>query len=377
MTELRKEFTNNSKIEQDNLYPYLLETPGHIRAGAISDLVDAYKSNFAKRKINPYFHFEINYRSKKSEQSILIEKNSGATIDHQNNVFKMYSSWLGKEGIKYHIRQRDKHAKIIPSIEYDCRLILDTMGRYYLNIPCHVEACDNQARSTDKNHSWAALDPGGRTFQTVYSPTIGCAYKIGQGDISRICRLCLCLNKLISKKDKGFNKKDHERGQPNRQKNQRMIKKLRIKIKHLIDEVHWKSIDFLLNNFSDIMIPIFGVQPMINRTTRKISKKSVKQLISWRHYEFRQRLISSALRRNKSIHVIGEEYSTQACGNCQHLDKNVGGKIIYKCSKCGIRLDRDLNGGRNIFIMNGEICSENRISQIVVPESIIDLDLMI
>ena len=221
------------------------------------------------------------------------------------------------------------------------------------------------------------MDPGGRTFQTVYSPTIGCAYKIGQGDISRICRLCLCLNKLISKKDKGFNKKDHERGQPNRQKNQRMIKKLRIKIKHLIDEVHWKSIDFLLNNFSDIMIPIFGVQSMINRTTRKISKKSVKQLISWRHYEFRQRLISSALRRNKSIHVIGEEYSTQACGNCQHLDKNVGGKIIYKCSKCGIRLDRDLNGGRNIFIMNGEICSENRISQIVVPESIIDLDLMI
>jgi putative transposase len=371
LVDLRKEFTNNSKIEEDGLYPYLLETPSHIRAGGISDLVEAYRSNFAKRKINPHFQFDIQYRSKKLEQSILIESDSCATIDTVNHILKMYPSCLGSEGIKYHVRHNHKTKEIVPSIDYDCRLILDTMGRFYLNIPCHVETCDNQTRSNDIDNSWASLDPGVRTFQTIYSPTTGCAYKIGQGSISRIYRLCLCIDKLISKRDKGFQEKNREKGQPDRQKNQRKIKKLRIRIRHLIDEVHWKTINFLLTNFSAIMIPIFEVQSMVSRMERKISKNSVRQLISWRHYEFRQRLISSASRTNVHIHVIGEEYSTQACGNCQNLDKNVGGKEIYKCRHCGIKLDRDLNGSRNIFIMNSSM------RQIESVKHLTDIDLMI
>ena len=350
-TELRKQFTNNSKIREDDLYPYLLETPAHIRAGAVTDLVEAYQSNFAKQKLDPSFKFDIKYRSKKNDQAILIEADSGTSIDHQNHVVKMYPSLLGKEGIKFFIRHRDRKKNMIILIDHDCRLIRDTMGRYYLNIPCYVNACDNQARCNDTQESWGALDPGSRTFQTIYTIIKGVAYKIGQGDISRIYRLCLHLDKLLSIKSKKLSKKDHEKGKVNRQSIQKKIKKLRLRIKHIVDEVHWKVIHFLVSNFTDIVIPVFGVQSMINRTTRKISSNTVRKLLGWRHYTFRQRLINTAKRTSTRIHVVGEEYTTKTCGSCMKL-YDVKSSEVYKCPSCGVRMDRDLNASRNIFMMN-------------------------
>jgi putative transposase len=282
-------------------------------------------------------------------------------------------------------------------VDYDCRLIRDIRGKYYLNVPCYVSACDNKARVNTEAQSWGALDPGVRTFQTIYSPTTGVAYKIGQGDIARIYRLCLHLDRLLSIKPKGFDLTQKKKGQTTRQSNQRKIKNLRLKIRHLIDEVHWKTINFLLKNFMNVVIPVFGVQTMINRRTRKISKQSVRKMLGWRHYTFRQRLIASAKKTSTKIHVIGEEYTTQTCGFCMKLYKSIGGREVYKCPSCGIKMDRDLNGSRNIFMMNCELTRDfhhNEISndhptelvkqtvEVVVDRTIVvaqitDLDLML
>lgn len=358
VSDLRKEFTNNSKIKEESMYPYLLETPKHVRDGAITDLVGAFKSNFTKHQINPEFKFNMNFRSKKQDQSILIEKDSGAYLDHDNHCFHLYPRFLDQP-IKYYIRHRDRSKKFIPNIEYDCRLILDTKGHYYINIPCFVSTSDNQTGINKK--SWGALDPGVRTFQTIYSPQQGIAYKIGSGDQSRIYRLCLALDRLISKRDQGFSQKTHQKNQPNHQSIRHKIKNLRSKIQHIVDEVHWKTIHFLLTNFRNILIPIFNVQNMICKKSRKLNVKSVRQMLGWSHYKFRQRLISNARRTQTKVWVIGEEYSTQTCGSCLCLHKKVGGQKQFKCPQCQIMLDRDLNGARNIFMMNVKYEGERRV----------------
>lgn len=349
LIDLRKEFTNNSKIEEDGLYEYLLDTPKHVRDGAIADLVGAFKSNITKQKKDPNFKFTINYRSKKQDQSLLIESNSGIQLDTQNHQIKMYPTFLNNP-IKYYIRSKDKTKKFVPSIQYDCRLVQDASGRFYLNIPCHVIPCDNQTGNNHVKNEWVSLDPGVRTFQTMYSPQTGIAYKIGQSDISRIYRLCLQLDRLISQQERGF--KGNIKGQMNHRTVKNQIDKLRKKIKHVIDEVHWKTIHFLLTQFSHIIIPIFKVREMVNRTTRKINKKVVRQMINWRHYTFRQRLISSANRMGKKVYVVGEEYSSKTCGSCLQIDEHLGGKKVYKCPQCYVHMDRDMNGARNIFMMN-------------------------
>ena len=69
------------------------------------------------------------------------------------------------------------------------------------NIIHPVPPCESQTRKDQ----WCYIDTGVRTFGTVYSPTPGVCYKIGDKDISRIYRLCKNIDDLISKK--GLNKK--------------------------------------------------------------------------------------------------------------------------------------------------------------------------
>lgn len=341
LIELRKRFINADQIPND--MKYLKDCPKHVRDGAISDLVEAYSSNFKKRAKNPEHKFEIKFRSKKENQSIVIP--CDALRWGEEESFKMYPTFL-KNKIRFHCRLRDiQDGKKIDRVDYDCRLQVDKLGRFYLCIPLvkgYEGACESQ---TSSKTSWVALDPGVRTFQTLYSPEKGVAFKIGDGDMTRIVRLCKHLDKLISKtsqtkayrKVKRYNKASF---------------RLRERIKHLIDDVHWKAINFLLSRFQNILIPSFDVSRMVRKADRKIGKQSVRKMLTWRHYTFRKRLIEKSKFTNSNVYVIGEEYTSKTCGNCFQLHHKLGGKKQFHCPHCNVKIERDLNGGRNIFLKN-------------------------
>ena len=49
--------------------------------------------------------------------------------------------------------------------------------------------------------------------------------------------------------------------------------------------------------------------------------------------------------------IIGNEcYSTKTCTNCGSLNRP--NDRDYKCSNCKLEIHRDLNGARNILLMN-------------------------
>ncbi len=56
--------------------------------------------------------------------------------------------------------------------------------------------------------------------------------------------------------------------------------------------------------------------------------------------------------RGNKFKVITEEYTSKTCTGCGKINKSLGGKEEFKCGKCGIEIDRDLNASRNICIMN-------------------------
>ena len=47
---------------------------------------------------------------------------------------------------------------------------------------------------------------------------------------------------------------------------------------------------------------------------------------------------------------IKEWMTSKMCSNCGEIDEKLGSKEIYECKKCKIKLDRDINGARNIHI---------------------------
>ena len=41
---------------------------------------------------------------------------------------------------------------------------------------------------------------------------------------------------------------------------------------------------------------------------------------------------------------------SKTCSNCGNLKENLRGNHNYNCNKCGININRDINGARNIYI---------------------------
>lgn len=354
---MRKRFVTADAVP-DNL-KFLLDTPKHVRDGALDDLSAAYKSNLEKRKINPDHRFQVAFRSKKETQSIVIPYAAiKLLVEGQERVMSMYPRMLCNK-IKYHVRSRDvRRGKAVGEILYDCRLTLDKLGRFHLCVPQYVPACDNQAssgaaaESDDSREEWGSLDPGVKTFQTVYCPTPGVAFKIGDQDVSRMYRLGRWLDKLISRRAslKGATGPKAKR---QRKRLGRALVRAWDRLKHLVQEVHWKTAHFLVTRFKRIIIPPFKVQDMVTRgPRRRINSVTVRKMLQWSHYAFRMRLMQKAVQHNCTVYVCGEEYTSKACTSCMQIHEKLGGNRNFKCPHCGIRYDRDVGGSRNIFLKN-------------------------
>ena len=305
-----------------NQHKFLASTPSKIRAGAIRDLCDAYETNFAKRKTNPEHTFDIRFRRRKGPQSISIQKDSFVKRPSPSGPFMFPRSLHDPLDISPHV----DHADLV---KYDCRLILTVTGDIFLSVPSTVETA-LPSDTTDV----AALDPGVRTFFTAYSPQQG-VLEIGKNDIGRITRLCCRLDGLMGKRDTttSYHK---------RRRMDKAAHRIRRRIKNLITDCHHRTVNFLLSRFQSVVISPFEVSNLVTRRGRKISRSSVRKLLCWSHYAFRQRLITKAKQVGRNVVVNSEEYTTQTCCNCGNLTQ-VGKAKIYRCSSCGMVADRDAN----------------------------------
>ena len=88
---------------------------------------------------------------------------------------------------------------------------------------------------------------------------------------------------------------------------------------------------------------------MVEKGKRNIGSKTVSEMLSLGHFEFRQRCINKLGDR---IKLVTEEYTSKTCANCGNINYDLGSSEIFNClnEKCNISIDRDVNGARNIFL---------------------------
>jgi putative transposase len=153
--------------------------------------------------------------------------------------------------------------------------------------------------------------------------------------------------------------REKEMGRNAKRNRMRAIHRCWRKIKNIRHHMHYTLANTLLDDFQHILLPSFGTSKMVNREDRVIGKKTARDMLTWGHYEFQQRLLWKAKTRGRerSVHIVSEQHTTMTCGSCGLYDRNVGSKKTYECRKCGLVVDRDLNAARNILIRNMGICS--------------------
>ena len=159
--------------------------------------------------------------------------------------------------------------------------------------------------------SAVALDPGVRIFQTAYENK-GVVTKYGEGDAKRIVSIGLRVVKLVS--ELATNKKLMGRVVQKQQsfrtarvrkkywKNarRRTARRLRMsyqKMDHLKKDAHWKVAKDLCARYDHIMVPTLETSQMVERVNRRINSDTVRKMLHWSHYEFRQKLKHTAVSR--------------------------------------------------------------------------------
>ena len=342
---LRNEITPRAKIPEGKRF--LEATRKHIREIAVFDLYAAIKGNFTKKRKNPGHAFEIKYKSRKVPTD---------SIGIPPNFLKV--AWEGKRKKLIMFSRKDRleigffdHSREkITSISHTCRLSRDCLEDYYLHIPVP----NTEAPVDIQDENICALDPGVRTFHTLYDPCKG-VVKFGHGDIKRIARLCYAVDRLQSARDKhkraGAGQHQHKskytrRGRAFAKAMHRVIRRIR----RLRDEIHWKFARYLIKNYKRVILPPFETSCMVLSNDRTIGSRTARNMLCWAHYTFRQRLAFKAKLHGTRIYIRDESYTSKTCCRCGTINKTLGGKEVFKCSRCGACYDRDVGGSLNIFL---------------------------
>jgi putative transposase len=184
-----------------------------------------------------------------------------------------------------------------------------------------------------------------RTFLSFY--TEGAAGKLAEYDFARMARLCAHLNDLLARLDP--KRKGHRVTAAQRRRMRKAAHRLRWKIKDLVREVHFKCARFLGENFQVIFLPVFEPRRMASKAKRKLRKKSVRAMLTWSHYLFRQRLLWLAKKLGVSVIDTCEAYTSKTVNWTGEVNHKLGSAKVVRGAN-GQRMDRDLNGALGIYL---------------------------
>ena len=337
--------SKDKKIEKNpNVSDFELETPKDIREGTIRDLTSNFSSAFSNLRNGNINKFNLGFSNKKSFPSILVNKNSCEFTRNKNNVItgikicpsKMSQYKQSKNIIK--LSKKDNYNKFIDTNseikklkpECDFRLKYNKYGEWYICLPYTKKF--KETNNDDKE--WIAIDPGVRKFHTCYNDK----------NVIQINPNKELLKRLRLKKDKYQSLRDKKIIK--NKSYSRRERKINRRIENIVYDFHHKTANYLTDNYKYIILPYFESQEISRKSSNKYMNR---ELLCLSHYSFSERLYHKCKEKKCYLDRCTEQYTSKTCGNCGVLN-NVGTSEVYICDTCGMIIDRDSNGARNIAI---------------------------
>ncbi len=299
----------------------MTQVNSHVLDEAIKAACTSYKSALTNYKRKNIKRFRIRYiKLQKSKKILHIEKRF---ISKTKNTF---CKRIFREDFKcennYQLKNIDSDFKI----HYD-----KYSNRYTFLIPIKIDI----KKCNRKNI--ISLDPGIRTFMTGFS-NIKC---IGIGD-----NLKENIKKYIKKIDKIKRSKN-----VSKQKIKKVESRCYRKIENKINDLHWKAINYLTKNYNKIIVGNMSTHNIVsNKNNSKLHSMTKRLALLMRLYVFKQRLQFKCEEKGIYYKEVDEAYTSKTCTNCALLNNKLGLSKIFDCPYCKSKIDRDINGARNIML---------------------------
>jgi len=128
--------------------------------------------------------------------------------------------------------------------------------------------------------------------------------------------------------------------------------KIMKKIKNIRYDFYYKIVNYILNNHEYVVIEdlnLAGLNSFVGEN-KKVSKKVHTYLRNISLNEFFKILNWKAELYDRKIIKVNPRDTSKTCSNCGYINHNLKlSDRIFKCPKCGLNVDRDLNASINIL----------------------------
>jgi putative transposase len=321
--KLRIEKTKMKSSKNKNIREWETETPTHIRAGAVKDVCNAYKTAKTNLKLGHIKKFTLGFRKKKDENKCLsLPPNY---ITNSNGILSIAPLFLKDEStISMGKKTIKKHRNLV--IEHDCRLVKQK-NVFWIIIPIPIEI-------TDKNPpvNYCGIDPGVKTFMTSFGNNGCIEHKHNEKILKDLD------NKIKFLKDR----RRTDRGRVTKKK----INKIETRKGNLVDELHWRTINRLLKMNDFIFYGDIKSHDIAKNGNNRKLNTDVNNL---KFFKFKQRLLFKSIEKGKKVYEVKEHYTTKTCSFCGSMYKP-GLSRIYQCKNCEKNIGRDVNAAKNILM---------------------------
>lgn len=323
--QFKPTFKDKMFKEEDNMKNKKWLIPCNIIRESIKDVLKSYSSSIALLKAGYIKHFNVKKKSKeKINQTILI-----GSCDFNSKKNSFYQSYLNE------MNSGDFNLSDVKNIyKCDVRLVYNQRTKkFMLNIPIRKDF--EKVKVQIKKFNVCGIDPGNKTFMTIYNPQGECEKIFNREKTKRLTNLVKKKYSLLKLKDK-------------KRKHYKALIKVNYKIECFRKELHYKTAIHICSNYNEIYIGKLSTKGVTSKNNKMRPEEKIYSL-ALGHCSFRTILERKAMEYNVVLNVVKEHYTSKTCGVCGNI-KEIGTNSEYKCKKCKCHLDRDLNGARNILI---------------------------
>ena len=359
--------------------PWVDDVPEKIRQHAVQDAIEARDTNISKCMKNPgQHHFNLRFRSLRNltttpTERLVIDatksggclraftacdtgRRTGTTTRRRADVNVTLAPTIF--GTNNPVRARDS-AKVVTwllqerTLKMAAELLWDKRVNKFFLVVKHtvVRAAEDRPLAAQVP---VALDPGTRTFQTACTPDGTWAeFAVGsaKGYMKYLC------NKAGRTQTRLDELPKHRCFWALRRTLRGRLRRLRRKAHNWMKHLHYEVIRELFAMGDLFLCPIFENGKMSERATRIFNTTVAREMYTWAHGYFRQRLWAKAqITPCKAVAFVYEPGTTRTCDCCGHvMPKN--SSAVFACDRCGHRAPRDAHGARgNALAAMGAAC---------------------
>ena len=327
--KIQKDFIHNEDNEEPPKPGWWDKVHSRIPRGASDKYTSSLNSGITNLRNKNISSFKMHFKTKKDPTRYM----------HFED--KSFPAFIRKIESKYWFRTKERKRKYVSfedifknTTQKGIEVIHDKINnKYFLHYPIEYDwfpsddlRNENQEALNINKDRIISLDPGVRKFLVGYDPT-GKSVFIGEDAQKHLIPLLLEIDLL-------------ETNSYNKWK----------KIKNLVNELHWKTISFLIKNYDIILLPDFRVSEMIR--SNKLGRMTKRLMCMFSFFSFKEKLKYKCKIHGKKLIIVDESYTSCTCGSCGVINRELKGSEVFECSSCGIKMDRDASGSRNILLKN-------------------------